>query len=65
MAQGFGAVIPDDGLLEVTIPVSKTWLEGINTSAALLTSALAKSEVEDQNLIRLRTNKLKLYQFKQ
>ena len=60
MAQGFGAVIPHDGLLEVTIPVSKTWLEGINTSASLLASALAKSKVEDQNLIRLRTNKLKL-----
>ena len=60
MAQGFGAVIPHDGLLEVTIPVSKTWLEGINTSASLLACALAKSKVEDQNLIRLRTNKLKL-----
>ena len=61
MAQGFGAVIPDDGLLEVTIPVSKNWREDINTSASLIVSALAKSQVEDQNLIRLRTPKLKLF----
>ena len=61
MAQGFGAVIPDDGLLEVTIPVSKNWREDINTSAALIASALAKSHIEEQNLIRLRTPKLKLF----
>ena len=59
-AQGFGAVIPDDGLLEVTIPVSKTWFEAINTSATLLASALVKSKIEDQNLIRLRTKRLQL-----
>ncbi|MEM8642148.1 MAG: methylglyoxal synthase [Cyanobacteria bacterium P01_G01_bin.54] len=60
MAQGFGAVIPDDGLLEVTIPVSNTVLQDINTSAALIASVLAKSQVEDSNLVCLRTNRLKL-----
>lgn len=60
MAQGFGEVIPDDGLLEVTIPVSNTLLQDINASAALLASVLAKSKVEDSNLVCLRTNRLKL-----
>ncbi len=59
-AQGFGNVIPDDGLLEVTIPVSNTLLQDINLSATLLASALIKSQVEDRNLICLRTNRLKL-----
>jgi len=60
MAQGFGEVIPDDGLLDVTIPVSNTLLKDINTSATLLASALVKSQVEDGNLVCLRTNRLKL-----
>ena len=60
MAQGFGEVIPNDGLLDVTIPVSNTLLEGINTSATLLRSALVKSQVENGNLVCLRTNRLKL-----
>lgn len=60
MAQGFGEVIPDDGLLEVTIPVSNTLLQDINASAALIASVLAKSQVEDSNLVCLRTNRLKL-----
>jgi len=60
MAQGFGEVIPDDGLLEVTIPVSKTIWQDLNTSATLLASALVQSEIEDCNLVRLRTNRLKV-----
>ncbi|MBE7384977.1 MAG: methylglyoxal synthase [Leptolyngbya sp. SIO1E4] len=60
MAQGFGEVIPNDGLLEVTIPVSNTLLQDINTSATLLASALVKSQVEYGNLVCLRTHRLKL-----
>ncbi|MEO1404051.1 MAG: methylglyoxal synthase [Cyanobacteria bacterium J06635_1] len=60
MAQGFGEVIPDDGLLEVTILISKTWLQTINTSATLLASALIKSQFEEENLICLRTHQLKI-----
>ncbi|ABW26343.1 methylglyoxal synthase [Acaryochloris marina] len=59
-AQGFGAVIPDDGLLEVTIPTSKTLLQDINTSATLLASALVKTQFEDRNLVCLRTHQLKV-----
>ncbi|MEM9136087.1 MAG: hypothetical protein AAGB01_01880 [Cyanobacteria bacterium P01_F01_bin.42] len=58
MAQGFGEVIPDDGLLEVTIPVSKSLFKDISTSANLWASALVKSQVEDENLVCLRTNQL-------
>ena len=60
MAQGFGEVIPNDGLLDVTIPISNTLLEDINTSANLLVSALSKSQIEGNNLVCLRTNRLKL-----
>ena len=59
-AQGFGEVIPDDGLLEVTIPVSSTILQEINTSATLLASALVKTQLEDENLVCLRTHHLKV-----
>jgi YegS/Rv2252/BmrU family lipid kinase len=60
MAQGFGNVIPDDGLLEVTIPVSNTLLQGLNSSLTLFASALVKSQVEDQDLICIRTNQVKV-----
>jgi len=61
MAQGFGEVIPDDGLLEVTIPVSNTLFQNINTSATLLASALVKSHFEgSNNLVCLRTKRLKV-----
>ncbi|OKH14152.1 methylglyoxal synthase [[Limnothrix rosea] IAM M-220] len=68
MAQGFGRVIPDDGLLEVTIPVSSNLLQGLNSSLKLLASALVKSQdnqkkqdqVEDNNLVCLRTKKVKV-----
>lgn len=59
-AQGFGKVIPDDGLLEVTIPVSNTLLQDLNTSATLLVSALVKTQLEDKNLVCLRTHRLKV-----
>ena len=68
MAQGFGKVIPDDGLLEVTIPASSTLLESLNSSLKLLASAFSKSQnekekkeqVEDSDLVCLRTKKVKV-----
>ncbi|MEM9213322.1 MAG: methylglyoxal synthase [Cyanobacteria bacterium P01_F01_bin.150] len=60
MAQGFGEVIPNDGLLDVTIPFANTWREGINASASLLGSALAQTQIKDTNLVCLRTKHLKL-----
>lgn len=59
-AQGFGEVIPDDGLLEVTIPIPQTRLQGVNMIATLFTSALVKSQVEREDVICLRTERLKV-----
>ncbi|AFY39213.1 putative lipid kinase [[Leptolyngbya] sp. PCC 7376] len=60
MAQGFGSVIPDDGLLEVTIPASNNLLQGLNSSLTLLASALVKTKVEDEALICIRTDRVKV-----
>ena len=60
LAQGFGQVIPDDGLLEVTIGTSKTRMEGMNALASLVASTLVKSQVQREDIICLRTNRLKL-----
>lgn len=57
-AQGFGEVIPDDGLLDVTIPIPQTRLQGMNVIATLFTSALAKSQFERDDVICLRVNRL-------
>ncbi|ESA33233.1 methylglyoxal synthase [Leptolyngbya sp. Heron Island J] len=59
-AQGFGEVIPDDGLLEVTIPLPQTRLQGVNVMATLFTSALVKSQVEREDVVCLRTKQLTL-----
>ncbi|NEQ54850.1 MAG: YegS/Rv2252/BmrU family lipid kinase, partial [Leptolyngbya sp. SIO3F4] len=59
-AQGFGEVIPDDGLLEVTIPLPKTRLQGVNVMATLFTSALVKAQFERDDVVCLRTNRLKV-----
>lgn len=67
LAQGFGEVIPNDGLLDVTIAVSKN--ESLNLSERLLaidaigklfTSALAKTPIENEGLVCFRTNKIKV-----
>lgn len=60
MAQGFGDVIPDDGLLEVTIPIPQTRLQGVNMMASLFASALVKSQFEREDVVCLRTNRLKV-----
>lgn len=60
LAQGLGQVIPDDGLLEVTIGTSRTRLEGINALMSLFASALVKAPVQREDVICFRTNQLKL-----
>ena len=60
LAQGFGEVIPDDGVLDVTISVTQDRLQGINTLASLFTSALVKSQFQREDIICLRTNRLKI-----
>lgn len=60
LAQGFGEVIPDDGLLEVTISTSKSMMQRVNTFASLFTSALVKTQFNRDDLICLRTHHLKI-----
>ncbi|MEM8603897.1 MAG: methylglyoxal synthase [Cyanobacteria bacterium P01_H01_bin.121] len=60
MAQGFGEVIPDDGLLEVTIAAPKNRLQGINTMATLFASALVKTQFKQEGVTCLRTQKLRI-----
>ena len=60
MAQGFGEVIPDDGLLEITIPTSQGRFQGVNAMATLFASALVKTQFNQEDLICLRTNRLKV-----
>ncbi|WP_255380894.1 diacylglycerol kinase family protein [Synechococcus sp. 1G10] len=54
LAQGFGQVIPDDGLLEVTIASPANLLQGFNTLASLLASAVVKSPTNRPDLLCLR-----------
>jgi diacylglycerol kinase family enzyme len=54
MAQGFGEVIPNDGLLEVTVAASKSRLQGIGAMASLFASALVKKQFERDDILCLR-----------
>ena len=54
LAQGFGEVVPDDGLLEVTIATSPSRLQGLNALASLMTSAVVRSPTQRPDLLCLR-----------
>jgi YegS/Rv2252/BmrU family lipid kinase len=58
LAQGFGRVIPDDGLLEVTIASPATRLQGLNALASLLTSAVVQSPANHPDLLCLRASRI-------
>jgi len=58
LAQGFGQVIPDDGLLEVTIASPATRLQGINALASLMASAVVQSATTHPDLLCLRARRL-------
>ncbi len=58
LAQGFGRVIPDDGLLEVTIASPATRLQGLNALASLLTSAVVQSPANHPDLLCLRARRI-------
>lgn len=60
LAQGFGEVIPDDGLLEVTIATSSNRFQGLNALASLFTSALVKAQIKREDIVCLRTNRLRI-----
>ncbi|MCP9839209.1 lipid kinase [Synechococcus sp. J7-Johnson] len=58
LAQGFGQVIPDDGLLEVTIASPTTRLQGFNALASLLASAVVQSPTTHPDLLCLRARQI-------
>jgi methylglyoxal synthase len=60
LAQGFGQVIVDDGLLDLTIATPKTRLQGLNTLTSLFASALVNIPAERDDIIRLRTKKVRI-----
>jgi len=61
LAQGFGEVIPDDGLLDVTIgATSGSRLEGLDSLARLLASAVVKEPTESDALICVRAKEIKI-----
>jgi len=60
LAQGFGEVIADDGLLEVTIGAPATKLQAINAVIQLFGAALTKGMPVREDIICLRTKQLKI-----
>ncbi len=60
LAQGFGQVKFDDGLLDVTISTSKTRLQGINALTSLFASALVNVPANRDDLVCLRTPHIKI-----
>lgn len=58
LAQGFGRVLVDDGLLDVTITTSANRLQGFNALTSLFTAALVNSPTDREDIIRLRTRRL-------
>ncbi len=67
MAQGFGEVISDDGLLDVTIGLSPTEaqgiaarLQGVGAIAELFTAALVKRPAQNDDILSLRVSTIKV-----
>ncbi|MBD2256599.1 methylglyoxal synthase [Pseudanabaena sp. FACHB-2040] len=60
LAQGFGHVVFDDGLLDVTIATSQTRLQSFNALTSLFASALVNSPTNREDIICLRTAKIKV-----
>lgn len=67
MAQGFGEVIADDGLLDVTIGLSpveaqglSARLQGVGALADLFTAALAKRPTQNEGILSLRVPAIKV-----
>ena len=60
MAQGFGSVNVQDGLLDVTIAAPKTDLKAVTAMASLLGAALFKTPTNRDDIINLKTKKIKV-----
>lgn len=60
LAQGAGQVLLDDGLLDLTIVIAESKLEAVATMLKLFGSAIVKTEMNQQNVLHGRTQKLKV-----
>jgi diacylglycerol kinase (ATP) len=60
LAQGFGQVIPDDGLLEVTIGTPDTTLKALDAITDLMGAAISKAPTCREDIICLRTSQIQV-----
>jgi diacylglycerol kinase (ATP) len=60
LAQGFGQVILDDGLLEVTIGTPDTKLQALDAIADLMAAAIAQTPTHREDIICFRTPQIKV-----
>lgn len=60
LAQGPGGVIPDDGLLDVTIISTQTEIAAIQAVSSLMGGALSGMGSQRDDVLYLRTNRLKV-----
>ena len=60
LAQGIGEVVADDGLLDITIATVDNKLHGVTTMLSMLGAALIKTNAELNNIVHLRSRKVKI-----
>ena len=60
LAQGFGQVLVNDGLLDVTIATPENRLQGLNALTSLFAAALVNTPTNREDIIRLRANQLRI-----
>ncbi len=60
LAQGLGQIIPDDGLLEVTIGTPETKLQALDAITDLMIAAIAQTPTDREDLICFRTSQIKV-----
>ncbi|MEM8544553.1 MAG: methylglyoxal synthase [Cyanobacteria bacterium P01_H01_bin.119] len=60
LAQGFGRVIANDGLLDVTVTTAENMLQGVNTMLSLFGSALIQRAPEREGMVAIRAARLQV-----
>ena len=60
LAQGIGEVVANDGLLDITIATVDNKLQAVTTLLSMLGAALIKTSAELDNIVHLRTRKVKI-----
>ena len=60
MAQGFGKVIPDDGLLDIIVASPKDTISGLSVLSSLSWSAVMSSNSNNNDLAYFRADQIKI-----